>query len=67
MAAKLKESFPKMSRGLVLGVTNTSGNNILINWDEDKVVTKTHDQPIQALSSFAPFGVRRERTLGTRL
>ena len=58
-----------MSRELVLGVTNTSGDNILLNWDshEDKVVTKTCDQPNQGLSSLAPFGVGREKSLGTRL
>ena len=42
----------------VLGVTNTSGDDILKNWDplprphEDKFVTKTSDQSV--LGSFFP-------------
>ena len=42
-----RSSSPRMSRGSALYVTKTRGDDILINWDshEDKIVTKTCDQP----------------------
>ena len=43
-----QKSFPRLPRELFLEVTNTSGDNTLINWvpsHEDKFVTKTRDQP----------------------
>ena len=47
-----------MPRESVLDLTNTSGDNSLINWDpshEDEFVTKTHDQP--ELGSFYPHSL----------
>lgn len=48
-----------MPRESVLDLTNTSGDNSLINWDpshEDEFVSKTHDQPELSpeLGSFYP-------------